>query len=170
MSNRHVTFDLIVRAVGAVGGMTRHELMRDTRREEHVRLRFAAWWLASKMTPLSLSAIGRLSNGRDHTSVSSGIARCDEMRAASDAYRVETDTMLATLMALERHGMLALAGELDPLATARRVLASPEREAVRVSTFEIVAMASLITTHFGEADEPPPEPSEPTTQEIDHAA
>lgn len=169
MSDRDVTFDIIVKAVCAIGGMTRHELMRDTRREEHVRLRFAAWWLASKMTSLSFSTIGRLSNGRDHTSIISGVARCDEIRAGSESYRADTDAMLATLTALERHGLLSLAGEHDPLATARRVLAAPEREAVRVSTYEIIAMASLIATRFGESDDPTPSPVSPS-QEIEHAA
>jgi hypothetical protein len=174
MSDRHITFDIILRSVCAVSGMSRQEMMRDTRTEPHLRMRFAAWWLASRLTPLSLSAIGRLAGDRDHTSIISGIARCDVWRADDPDYRAQTDAMLATLTALERSGLLALARELDPVGAARRVIAAPEREAVRVSTYEIVAMASLIVGQFGESDEPTPDPfsaaNPPPIEEIDHAA
>jgi hypothetical protein len=60
--------------------------------------------------------------------------------------------------------MLRLAEAADPVAAARRVLAAPEREAVRVSTFEIIAMSRLIVEH---ADG---DTSQPSTEETEHAA
>lgn len=164
MSARHVTFDLIVQAVGAVSGMTRAQIMAADRRSERATTRFVCWWLADKMLELGSSEVGRLSGDRHHSSVLHGLARMEEMRASQPEFRLQTDTLLATLEALERRGLLALGATIDPLATARRVLAAPEREAVRVSTYEIVAMSRLIVE---QADG---EPSQPSNQETDHAA
>ncbi|MCP4561980.1 MAG: hypothetical protein GY873_08595 [Bosea sp.] len=166
MSERHVTFDMIVQAVGAVAGVNRHEIMATRRTtDERAHLRFACWWLADKMTELSLNTLGRLSGGRDHTTVMHGLRRAEELRASSESFRLSTDALLGTLMALERAGLLRFAVTIDPLATARRVLAAPEREAVRVSTYEIVAMSRLIVE---QADGDPSEPF--TSQETAHAA
>lgn len=166
MSERHVTFDMIVQAVGAVAGVTRHEIMVAGRSgaDERVHLRYACWWLASKMTSLGPSTVGRLSGGRDHTMVIHGLRRAEELRASSESFRLSTDALLGTLQALERAGLLRFAVTIDALATARRVLAAPEREAVRVSTYEIVAMSRLIVE---QADG---DPSEPSTEETAHAA
>ena len=165
MSERHVTFDMIVQAVSAVSGLSRREIMANGRAsEERVRARYACWWLVEKMTELGPGIIGRLSGNRDHSTVISGQARAEELRASSPEFRTSTDALLATLLALEGAGMLRLAETADPLAAARRVLAAPEREAVRVSTFEIIAMARLIVEH---ADG---EPFQSSTEETDHAA
>lgn len=164
MSERHVTFDMIVQAVGAVAGVNRHEIMAIRRTtDERAHLRFACWWLADKMTELSLSNLGRLSGGRDHTTVMHGLRRAEELRASSESFRLSTDALLGTLLALERAGLLRFAVTIDPLATARRVLAAPEREAVRVSIYEIVAMSRLIVE---QADGEPPQPSNQETADV----
>lgn len=165
MSERNVTFDMIVQAVGAVGGVTRHEIMAPGRTtDERCQLRYACWWLAEKMTGLGPTTIARLSSNRDHATVIIGLRRAEELRVSSENFRLSTDALLGTLKALERAGLLALGATIDPLATARRVLAAPEREAVRVSTYEIVSMARLIVE---QADG---DPSEPSSQENEHAA
>jgi hypothetical protein len=166
MSERHVTIDMIMQAVGAVAGVTRLDLTSDRRPAELAAARFAVYWLATKMTTLSSVEIGRLLGDRDHTSVLHGLARAEELRATDPQFRVTTDTILATLIAAERTGTLRLAAIADPLATARRVLAAPEREAVRVPVIEIVALCRLVAETFGEE----PDPSEPASKEIDHAA
>ncbi|SFD72653.1 dnaA protein helix-turn-helix [Bosea sp. CRIB-10] len=164
MSERHVTFDMIVQAVGAVAGVSRHEIMAAGRTtDERAHLRFACWWLADKMTALGLTTIGRLSGDRDHSTIVHGLRRAEELRASSESFRLSTDALLGTLQALERAGLLRFAASIDPLAAARRVLSAPEREAVRVSIYEIVAMSRLIVE---QADG---EPSEPN-QETEHAA
>ena len=164
MSERNVTFDMICRAVCAVTGLTRAEMMAQHRSHAAVRARFTVWWLATKLTMLSSVAMGRLSGGRDHTSVISGVDRAEEFRATDPEFRAASDALLATLQALEAEGMLRLAETADPVATARRVLSAPEREAVRVSIYEIVAMSRLIVE---QADG---EPSQPSNQETEHAA
>jgi hypothetical protein len=168
MSERHVTFDIIVQAVGAVVGLTRHEIMaEDGRQGDRATARFVAWWLGQKLTTLGPSALGRLSGHRDHSAVIHGCGRVEELRARRPAFREQTDALLGTLMALERAGMLRFAATIDPVATARRVLAAPEREAVRVSTYDIVAMSRLVVATFGESDEPTPSP---LSKEIENAA
>jgi hypothetical protein len=157
MSERHVTFDMICRAVCACSGLTRAELMSEDRRADWARARFSAWWLASKMTTLSMGAIARLSGDRDHTTVLAGVSRAEQLRASAPEFRAATDALLETLRALEQAGMLRLAETIDPVAAARRVLNAPEREAVRVSTFEIIAMSQLIVALHGPTDEPTPE-------------
>lgn len=167
MNARNVTFDIIVQAVGAVSGLTRAQIMAEDRRSERATTRFVCWWLADKMLELGSSELGRLSGGRDHSSVLHGLARIKEMRVRQPEFRLQTDTLLATLEALERCGLLALGATIDPLATARRVLAAPEREAVRVSTYEIVAMARQLVALLGPDDEPTPSPF---SKELEDAA
>lgn len=175
MSERYVPFDTIVHAVAAVGGRSRFEIMSGDRgNSDRTRLRHLAWWLARKLTPLSLEAIGQASRGRDHTTVLNGVRAIETLREKSETFRQESDALLGTLIALERQGMLQLAAIADPLATARRILAAPEREAVRVPVIDIVAMARLLVETFGDGTEPPPDdPTEPALspgQETDHAA
>ena len=170
MNERHVTVDIIIAAVSAVTGVHRIDMLSDRRDEETARARFAALWLATKMIRISTPALGRAFGDRDHTTILYALRRAEELRASDRGFRVDCDTMLGTLLAIERHGLIRLAQTIDPLATARRVLAHPAREAVRVSTHEIVALCQVAVAALGE---PPPEPSEPASQpdqETDHAA
>ena len=170
MTERHVTFDMIVQAVCAVGGISRLEVMADRRGSAATaRLRHTCWWLARELTPLSFEVIGRCSGGRDHSSVMNGVAVIDASRAQNETFRIETDALKGTLIALQRHSILQVAAVADPLAAARRVLGAPEREAVRVPVIEIVAMARLIVATFGETDDPTPSPLS-TSMEISDAA
>lgn len=165
MSERHVTFDMIVQAVSAISGMTRREIMAPGRpTEERAQLRYTCWWLTDKMTEIGPTAMARLSGDRDHSTILTGLRRAEELRASDPTFRMSTDALLATLLALEGAGMLRLAEAADPVAAARRVLAAPEREAVRVSLYEIIAMARLVVE---QADG---DPSQPSTEETDHAA
>ena len=164
MSERHVTFDLIVEAVSAVSGLSRREMMAEGRStNERAQARYACWWLVEKMTELGPGTIGRLSGNRDHATIVAGQRRAEEVRASSPEFRASTDALLATLLALEGAGMLRLAETADPIAAARRVLAAPEREAVRVSTFEIIAMSRLIVE---QADGDPSQPSNQETVDV----
>lgn len=158
MSERHVTFDAILNAVAAVTGFGPIEMRSQRRTPELQQARFAAWWLAAQMTQLTMPVIGRLSGNRDHGVVTDGIAAAVTLRDSDAHFRLVTETLLATLRTLEAKGILALALTLDPIAAARRVLAAPEREAVRVSTYEIVAMSRLIVEQFGESEDPTPSP------------
>lgn len=170
MIERHVTVDLCIAAAAAVYGVSRGDVLSDTRASTPVRARFAAIWLASRMVALNNSALGRVLGDRDHATIIHGLRRAEEMRADDPGFRVDTDAMLGALEAIERNGLLQLAHTIDPVATARRVLVCPPREAVRVSVHEIVAMAELLVATFGASDEPTPSPfSETADREIEHA-
>ena len=144
MSERHVTVDMIVEAVCATTGLTRRDVFSDRRTDEISRARFTVFWLAGKLTPLSSGALGRLIGGRDHSFVLFGVKRAEELRASDPDFRAATDALLHTLVALQRVGVLRMAEAVDPIATARRVLAAPDREAVRVGVSEIIALCRFV--------------------------
>lgn len=153
MSERLISLDMIIVAVEATTGLTRREFLSERRGNKLFDARFAVWWLASKLTLLSLAEIGRRTN-RDHSTVLWGIRRAEEQRAADRAFRIGTDAILDTLLALEATRQLALAAPVDPIAVATRILGRPEREAVRVSTEDIIAMArELIALHGAQSQQ-----------------
>ena len=173
MSERHVTVDIIIAAVSAVTGVHRIDMLSDRRDEDTSRARHDAIWLATKMIQISSPALGRVFGDRDHTTILYALRRAEELRVSDRGFRVDCDTMLGTLLAIERHGLIRLAQTIDPLATARRVLAHPAREAVRVSAHEIVALCQVAVAALGEPAPSDPDPSEPasqTVQETPHAA
>jgi len=144
MSDRHVTVDMIVEAVCATTGCSRLDIVSDRRAGDLAAARYAVFWLACKLTTLSATAVGRLIGDRDHTTVLVGLRRAEELRAADPVFRAATDALLHALFAVERVGVLRLAEAADPIATARRVLAAPEREAVRVGVAEIIALCRFV--------------------------
>lgn len=170
MSERHVTFDMVLLAVSAISGCSVPAILSDRRSAVLAQARWAAWWIAAELTPLSLATLGRLSGLRDRATVEHGVARAEALRQDDAAFRVTTDTAVATLRILERRGLLAAGADTDPLATARRVLAAPEREAVRVTLHEIIGMSRLVVETFGGDDAPLPDPfnTPSTAQETDH--
>lgn len=168
MSGRNVTVDIIIAAVSAVTGVHRLDILSDRRDSQTSRARTAVVWLATKMVPVSGSTLARILGDRDHTTVGYLQRRAEEIRAAEPAFRLETDSMLGVLIAIERNGLIRLAQTIDPLATARRVLAHPARESVRVSSHEIIALCQVVIAALGD-DPTEPAPSEPA-QEIEHAA
>jgi hypothetical protein len=173
MSERHVTVDTVIQAVCAVCGCTRLDILSDRRPETLNSARYAIYWLAKQLTTLSIATIARTVGGRDHSTVLYGLERAEELRRDDLHFRNVTDALLGTLTAVGRTGVLRLAAVADPLATARRVLAAPEREAVRVPVIEIVALCQLVVETFGKDDAPLPDPFNPpstATQEITDAA
>ena len=127
MSERHVTVDIIIAAVSAVTGVHRMDILAEFRHPEIVRARDTTIWLSSKMLPLTASALGRILGDRDPSSISHAMRRAEELRATDREFRVDTDAMLGTLLAIEQQGLLRLAQIIDPLALARRVIANPAR-------------------------------------------
>lgn len=173
MSERHVTVDIIIAAVAAVTGIDRNDILADRREAPIARARLAAIWLASKMTQLSTPTLARIFGDRNHTTILAALARADELRASDHAFRLDSDAMLGTLQAIESNGLMRVALTIDPLATARRVLAHPAREAVRVSTHEIVALCQVAVAALGEpppGDADPSEPASEPVQETPHEA
>lgn len=166
MSERLTSLAQIIAAVELATTVTKREMLSDRRQPDVVEARCTVWWLASKLTLLSLPAIAEATR-RNHTTVGHGIRQAEAQRARDQDYRAATDAMLAALYAAEGNAAIRLAQPVDPVATARRILAAPQREAVRVSVNEIIAMAQLVVSLSA-----PPDPQTPSDliQEIDHAA
>lgn len=152
MSTRHVGMDIIIDAVSAATGVARRDILSDRRPAEVCEARFAVVWLASELMPLTMAAIGRLLGDRDATTMLHALRRAQELRTLHPEFRIGTDTLLATLTALTRAGVDRLAAAADPVATAQRVLAAPDREAVRLPVADIIALCRFVA----DSAEPPP--------------
>ena len=88
--------EIIAAAIAAEGGTTA-EVMGRSRKRSPTRSRQAAMWLAFKITPHSLQAIGD-AVGRHHTTVIYGI-RAYERRLAEDAQaRARSEHLLSHFM------------------------------------------------------------------------
>lgn len=161
MSARDVTLDMIIEAVCATTGFARLDIVSDRRSAELAAARYSVFWLACKLTTLSATTVGRLVGDRDHSTVLVGLRRAEELRASDPAFRAATDALLHTHLALERVGILRLAETADPLTTARRVLAAPEREAVRVGVSEIIALCRFVAASV--------EPSPSTSPDMENS-
>lgn len=165
MSDNPISVDLIVATVATVTEIPRAALLSPRRTYRIAQARFAIYWLARELTQMSSGAIGRALGDRDHSTVLVGIQRAEAQRARDADFRRETDALKVTLLGLQRAGILKLVEASDPLATARRILAAPEREAPRVSVVDTVAMAQLVVELLGD-DEPAPSPS---SEQMEHS-
>lgn len=157
MSERHVTVEIIIAAVSAVTDVSRIQIVGDRRDPDTVRARDAALWLASELVDVSKPMLARIFGDRDHTSILRAIERAQQRRREDRSFRIDTDAMFGTLKAIQQNGLFRLAETIDPLATARRILANPERESVRISSHEIVALCQIVAEAFADGANPSPE-------------
>lgn len=169
MSDHHFTVGVAIAAVSAVTGVSHAEIIDVDHyiHPEVVRARLAAIWVASKLVPLDSIELARAFD-RDQAFILAVVARAEDLRAADRDFRIDTDGTLGAVAAIKRNGLMRLKQPVDPLATARRVLAHPARESVRVSSHEIIALCQVALAALGD-DPTEPDPSEPN-QEIEHAA
>lgn len=72
-----------------------HDLTGRCRRRTTVAARQAAMYALRHTTTLSLSEIGLLFGGRDHTTVAWGIAAAQDRAATDPGYRAKLDALLA---------------------------------------------------------------------------
>ncbi|TCR70497.1 hypothetical protein [Bosea sp. BK604] len=84
--------------------------------------------------------------------LAAGVAR--EIGPADLAGQLVLDQVMGQLQWLVSSGRLRVTAPIDPIAVAERVIASPEREAVRVSTLEITAMSLALLALHGATTEP----------------
>jgi chromosomal replication initiation ATPase DnaA len=90
----------LIAAAAAIEGGTAADVLGPDRRRHASRSRHAAMWLAFKIAPHSLSALGR-AFGRHHSTVVYGI-RAYERRLAEDAgARLRGDALLTRFLADE---------------------------------------------------------------------
>jgi len=92
------------------------ELLSDRRQKTIVRARFAAWRCARGQTRLSIVQMGRMTGGRDHSTVLNGLKQADALYESDAGFRSLCDR-------LERWAMLQ--AEPDPgLQDAMQVAAA----------------------------------------------
>ena len=110
-------------------------------------------FLARRLTPHSLPAIGRALGGRDHTTIMHAVNRVAAKTAADPAYAREIAAMSDSANRASRPQTVRLSppGVIDPVAAARRVMESRHR-AMTVSADEIRAMAMAIIRRKSELD------------------
>ena len=77
-------------------GVTKMALLSDRKAREIARPRQLIYWLARHATCKSSTQIGRALN-RDHTSVLAGVVAIDELRTASEDWRLLSDRLLNSL-------------------------------------------------------------------------
>lgn len=107
----------IIRIVCDYRNVTADDLKSGDRRREIVTPRFEVYWLAHRLTPLSLPQIGRALGGRDHTTVLNGVHRVENAMSEGGTYAAE----MAELIALVELALAKNAGpdRADDVARAR---------------------------------------------------
>ena len=91
---------LIIAAVSAATGVRKNEILSVRRPARSVDARLLICWLARRMTLLSMPAIGRALNGRDHTTILSNIRRADERMQGDVEFREQAEQLEQTIGAL----------------------------------------------------------------------
>ncbi len=82
-----LTFAAILKAASDITGYPPEEIIGQYRGVHVARARFAVCYVARSRTKLSLSQIGRLVGGRDHTSIKHAISRAAELRNSNPFFR-----------------------------------------------------------------------------------
>ena len=128
-------------------GVSRADLQCQRRNATLIRPRQMCFFLASAWFDHTASATGRYFD-RDHATVIYGRETVREkMRADRDLAELAEFLATACLVAarLRQRGFIFTTPEIDPAATARRILEGGERAASRTSILEIMAMAEALS-------------------------
>lgn len=78
--------DILARSAGLCG-FTAYELLSDRRQKPLVRARFAAWRCARRHTRLSIVQMGKMTGGRDHSTVLHGLQQADALYESDAGFR-----------------------------------------------------------------------------------
>jgi hypothetical protein len=89
----HVTARQVATVVADFFGLTLNDLQSHTRTKDLVYARHIAMYLARKMTPRSLPAIGRTFGGRDHTTVLHACEKIEALLKTDDQLRADVETL-----------------------------------------------------------------------------
>ncbi|MEC5293700.1 helix-turn-helix domain-containing protein [Aurantimonas sp. C2-6-R+9] len=139
---------IIAREVARLRRVGFDDLMPERRTRNLVGPRQEAMYLAKKLTPASLPAIGRRLGGRDHTTILYGIRRTEARIADLVGYGDELEGLEAAItpkLPLRRNFDMVPAADIDPLDTAGRIRqALDDRMSVELFADEIGAMAAAL--------------------------
>jgi len=134
----------VLESVSAAFGFSVHELRSHRKDQPLADARQAAYLLALDLTEHGPVMIGRRIGGRDHSTVSKG-SRVARARYADDEdYAVLVEAARQAALIVAASSLRNKLADADPLLAAERVCLNPSREATRVSTDEILAMAARL--------------------------
>jgi 7,8-dihydro-6-hydroxymethylpterin-pyrophosphokinase len=137
---------LIVEAAAQRFGVSYLDILSSRRTARVVLPRQIAAHLARKHTARSLTEIGRLMGGRDHTTILHSCAKVEQLLARPDVARAVGEIEMAIgcgQLAMAQTGSRTFE-DVDVVHAAQRVL---DHDACRVSADEVRAMAALIRAH-----------------------
>lgn len=84
-------------------GLKRDDIIGPGRHQVHFRARVAVCWLAIDGKVASLSQIGAVLGGRDHSTILAAGRRGDDMRSRDPAFRMLTDRLRQKYRDLKEH-------------------------------------------------------------------
>lgn len=151
-----------VAAICEAFGVTLREIRSDRRTAPIFKARAAAAYLAREMTGAGFGLIGRALGDSDHVRAIHAARRAEELLEEDNDFADRMAAARSVINVMERAGLAHLLAQVDPVESARRIVAEPGRAAMLATDLEIQAMAELIVRTFGWDDQP--EPTTPETQ------
>ena len=139
-----VSLNLIVEAVAAAFDVAPMMILSSSRKAPFVRARDAAALLAQDLTLHSTTAIARHLGEREHTTIISSIARAGMYCTTDPDYAAKLDAARVAALAIARSSIGSKFAAIDATAVAERVCADPDRQAMRISTGEVIAIANRL--------------------------
>jgi Bacterial dnaA protein helix-turn-helix len=139
-----ISVALMIECAAVAFGVTPHDI-RSRRRTRDVALaRQAVYWLAKELTPMSLPEIGRCIGERDHTTVIDGLHALATRRAAEPDLSMQLDALRAAVAIAAERDVGKGMRDVDAVAVAERIMRNPLREATRISTLDVAAIAARL--------------------------
>jgi len=169
----------ITEAVAQHFGVSVADIRSERRHADTTLARHVAMTMARRLTPRSLSVIGRQFGRRDHTTVINAVRRIAALEVTdvdlAHDIAVLTVNLKKRLEELQMRQVDEAIGQIDALGVAARVMRSPRRGAIGLSVIETVAVcAALIVaeTRLAQIAETVAQPAsgEPATEHMELAA
>jgi len=139
---------LIAHEVARLRQVDYHDLVSERRTRKLVKPRHEAMYLAKRLTPASVPAIGRRLGGRDHTTVLHGIRNVEMRIAHVFGYGDELEGLEAAIapkLPVRRNFDLVPVTDIDPLDVAQRVREALDRKvSIELFADEVGAMATAL--------------------------
>jgi hypothetical protein len=124
---------LIIDIISEKTGITYNQMYSKTRKREYVEARHLAMFFIKKYTSLTLTKIGMLFGGRDHTSVLAALERVNDLQFYSE-YKlrfVEYDTEIGKIVKMNTTDQL-IKYEIKRINTIRKYNHLPSHELARM--------------------------------------
>ena len=139
-----VSINLIVEAASAAFDVSPMMMLSASRRQSFVRARDAAALLATELTLHSSPSIGRHLGERDHSTILQSIERAQALCGTDHEFAAKVNAARIAVLAIARSSIGQHFASIDAIAVAERICADPDRQAMRISTGEVIALANRL--------------------------